>query len=245
MIAVIQLIETHTVYENAKPMLRSRHGYFPGVVQLPSGELVALFVMGEAFESVDLTTYVTRSTDLGRTWQLQGPLFERTPGARPTSDFLKPQLLRDGRLIAPGYRFHRDDPKQPIAIAETDGALPGDDVVSFSTDEGWTWSEPAVIPRSTPELLEIPSRPIQIASGDILATTGLFKMPDGSNPSGQFGPLLRSTDGGQTWDDSVRYFDSPGHTIAAYESHLAELQPGRIAAICWAFDLAAGRYLPN
>ena len=65
---------------------------------------------------------------------------DKTADERPTSDFLKPQVLRDGSLIALGYRFHRDDPEQPIAIAETDGALPGDDVVSFSTDEGRTWT---------------------------------------------------------------------------------------------------------
>ena len=82
-------------------------------------------------------------------------------------------------------------------------------------------------------------------SGDIVATAGLFKMPDGTNPSGQFGPLLRSTDGGRTWDDRTRYFDSPDHSIAAYESHVCEMQPGRVVAICWAFDLAAGRYLHN
>ena len=242
---VIELVASHVVYENPLPQLRSRHGYFPGLVQLPSGELLALLVIGEAFESVDLTTYVARSGDLGQTWHLQGPLYERSRQANPTSDFLKPQVLRDGTLIALGYRFDRLDPEQPIAIAETDGALPGDDVVSFSSDDGHTWSEPAVIPRSTPELLEIPSRSVQLRSGDILATAGLFKMPDGSSPSGQFGPLLRSTDGGHTWDDRTHYFESPDRTVAAYESHLAEMQPGRIVAICWAFDIGAGRYLPN
>ena len=242
---MIKLLDSHVVYENPKPMLRSRHGYFPGIVELPSGELLALLVIGEAFEAVDLATHVARSADGGRSWTLQGPLTDKTADERPTSDFLKPQVLRDGSLIALGYRFHRDDPEQPIAIAETDGALPGDDVVSFSTDEGRTWTPPAVIPRSTPELLEIPSRSAQLRSGDIVATAGLFKMPDGTNPSGQFGPLLRSTDGGRTWDDRTRYFDSPDHSIAAYESHVCEMQPGRVVAICWAFDLAAGRYLHN
>jgi sialidase-1 len=215
------------------------------MVQLPSGELVCLFVLGEAFEAVDLTTHVTRSTDDGRTWRLQGPLRDRSQDPWPTSDFLKPQLLADGRLIALGYRFDRRDPEQPIAIAETDGALSGDDVVSFSADEGRTWTAPAIIDRRFPALIEFPSRPIQLASGDIVATGGLFKMPDGTSPSGQFGVLLRSADGGRTWDDSVRYFDSPGHTIAAYESGIAEMQPGRIVAICWAFELGAGNYLPN
>jgi len=242
---VIEVVEHHVVYENPKPMLRSRHGYFPGFVQLASGELLGLFVIGEAFESVDLTTYVTRSSDLGRTWTLQGPLHDRSADPVMTSDFLKPQVLRDGSLVALGYRFDRSDPEQPIAIAETDGALSGDDVSAISTDEGRTWSQPMVNPRSTPELIEFPSRPIQLANGDIVATGGLFKMPDGTSPSGQFGVLGRSTDGGRTWDTSVRYFDTPDHSVAAYESHIAELDPGHLVAICWAFELGTGRYLPN
>jgi sialidase-1 len=242
---MIELVESRVVYENPKPMLRSRHGYFPGVVELPSGELLALVVIGEAFESVDLATHVVRSGDAGRTWTLQGPLHERSDAERPTSDFLKPQVLRDGSLIALGYRFHRDDPDQPIAIQETDGALPGDDIVAFSTDDGHTWTPPRVIPRSTPELLEIPSRCLQLRSGDIVATAGLFKMPDGTNPSGQFGPLLRSSDGGRTWDGRTRYFDTPDHSVAAYESHVCEMQPGRLVAICWAFDIWTGTYLRN
>jgi len=241
---MIELVESHVIFENPKPMLRSRHGYFPGVVELPSGELLALLVIGQAFESVDLATHVARSTDQGRTWQLQGPLYDKS-GERPTSDFLKPVLLRDGSLVALGYRFHRDDPEQPIAIAETDGALPGDDVVSYSADQGRAWTAPLVIPRSTPELVELPSRAIQLANGHIVASGGLFKMPDGTNPSGQFGVLFRSTDGGRTWDDRTRYFDTPDHSVAAYESHVAEMQPGRVVAICWAFDIGRGHYLPN
>ena len=242
---MIELLESHVVYENPKPMLQSRHGYFPGVVQLPTGELLALFVIGEAFESVDLTTYVSRSRDLGKTWELQGPLYDTSRDAPRTSDFLRPQVLHDGTLIALGFRFHRNDPEQPIAIAETDGVLPGDDVVSFSTDEGRTWTEPRVIPRSTPELLEIPCSCLQLQSGDIVATAGLFRMPDGTNPSGQFGVLLRSSDNGRTWDDHVRYFESPDRTVAAYESHVCEMQAGRLVAICWAFQIDAGKYLPN
>ncbi|MSO21711.1 MAG: exo-alpha-sialidase [Acidobacteria bacterium] len=242
---MIEHLESHIVYENPKPKVRSRHGYFPGVVQLPSVELLALFVMGEAFESADQETYVCRSKDLGRTWQLQGPLYDKSRDLFPTSDYFKPQLLRDGSLLALGYRFHRHDPEQSIAIEETDGALPGDNVVSVSTDEGRTWSVPRVIPRGSPELLEIPSRSLQLHSGDIVATAGLFKMPDGSNPSGQFGVLLRSRDNGQTWNDQVHFFESPGKTVAAYESHLCEMQLGRLAAICWAFDLKTGQYLSN
>jgi hypothetical protein len=67
----INIIGEHTVYVNTLPQLRSRHGKFPGMVQPPSNELLCLFELGEAFESVDSETYITRSGDLGVTWTLQ------------------------------------------------------------------------------------------------------------------------------------------------------------------------------
>lgn len=240
----IEYLEGHVLYDNPRPLVRSRHGCFPGVVQLPSGELLALIVIGEAFESADQCTYVTRSSDRGRTWQLQGPLDDKSRDAVPTSDSLKPQRLRDGSLIALGYRFYRPDREQPILDPVTGAWLSGDDVVSFSKDEGRTWSTPQPFPHSLPEMLEIPGRCSQLRSGDIVCTAGILPLPDGTNPSGQWGVLLRSRDGGKTWDDKTRFFEMPGQTVAAYESNLCEMQPGRLVAIAWAVD-AAGKSLPN
>src|SRR3954451_6984924 len=101
------------------------------MVRLPSGELLCLFVLGEAFEAPNCTTWITRSSDNGRTWKLQGPLHE-APAGLPGSDALKATVLTDGSLIAVGYRFHRLDPEKPIGVEETGGILPGDDLVSFS-----------------------------------------------------------------------------------------------------------------
>ena len=241
----IEYIEGHIIYENRRPHVKSRHGYLPGIIQLPSGELLALFVRGEAFESADSTTYVSRSKDLGKTWHLQGPLYDKSVDTVPSSDYLKPQVLRDGSLIALGYRFHRHDPEEPIASEKTNGILPGDNIVSFSKDEGRTWTVPQIIPRRTPELVEIPMRSLQLRSGDIVATGGLFKMPDGSNPSGMFGVLLRSKDNGRTWDDQVHFFDTPARTIAPYESGICEMQDGRLVTIAWAYDVATDKTLPN
>src|SRR4029079_16150461 len=117
LVDVITCVESHVVYENPQPQLRSRPGYFPGIVELPGGELVALLVIGEAFEAVDLTTYVSRSADAGRTWQLQGPVIDKAAEHPPTSDFLKPVLRRDGSLLALGYRFLREDPDPPTPSA--------------------------------------------------------------------------------------------------------------------------------
>ena len=48
---MIEVIEDITIYDNPRPQVHSRHGIFPDLLELPGGELLALFVLGEAFES--------------------------------------------------------------------------------------------------------------------------------------------------------------------------------------------------
>jgi hypothetical protein len=70
-------------------------------------------------------------------------------------------------------------------------------------------------------------------------------MPDGSNPSGQIGVLLRSRDKGHSWDDSVVYFRTRDNHITPFEARICEMQPGRLAALVWAYDYATDTHLPN
>lgn len=63
--SAIETIDHLTIYENPIPNLLSRHAYFPGLAKLPSGDLLALFPIGEAFESLS-TVFVSRSCDQGR-----------------------------------------------------------------------------------------------------------------------------------------------------------------------------------
>ena len=76
----IEVIDQHVVYDNPEPQLRARHGFFPGAVRLPSGDLITLFMLGEAMNATNVNTVVTRSKDGGRTWNLEGPLHENPPG---------------------------------------------------------------------------------------------------------------------------------------------------------------------
>ena len=65
--STIEVTDRHVVYENPQPQNRARHAYFPGLVKLPSGDLLALFTLGEALEATNVTTVVSRSRDQGRT----------------------------------------------------------------------------------------------------------------------------------------------------------------------------------
>ena len=243
--ATIEVISHHVVYDNPIPHIRSRHGYFPGLVKLPSGDLLALFAMGEAMDAANLTTMVSRSRDQGKTWVLEGPLHQKEPAHRFDADNLKPAILKDGTIIATGYRFHRSDPDEPIVNPDTDGLRDGDNLVSFSRDEGHTWSSLRTIPRTHPELVETSGPSIELRNGTILVAGSLFPLWDGTHPSGHLGVLLRSRDKGETWDDETTFFRDPEGHFMPSEPRLCEMQDGRIVALLWTMDHIAGKNLPN
>lgn len=243
--AKIEVLDHHVVYDNPEPQLRARHAYFPGVVKVPSGDLVALFALGEALNATNVTTVVSRSKDDGKTWQLEGPFHDKPPGHEFDSDYLKPNLLNDGTLIATGYRFHRSHPDERLANPDADGIRDGENLVTFSKDDGQSWTEPRVIPRSRPELVETSGPSVQLHDGTILSAGMLFPLWDGSHPSGSGSVLLRSRDRGETWDDETFFYRHPEGTFTAAEPRLCEMQPGRVVCLFWTMDHTSGRNLPN
>ena len=245
--AAIETVDHHVVYDNPAPQNRSRHGYFPGLVKLPSGDLLAMFILGEALEAANTTTVVSRSHDQGRSWHFEGPIHERTSEHQYCWDGLKPTLLRDGTLIAAGYRFHRTDPDQTIANPDpdSDGLRGGDNLVSFSHDEGRTWTYPSIVPKTHPELIEHSGPVIQTDRGTILGSGSLYPMWDGTNPSGFVGVLLRSENGGETWDDRTHFFEDPTGHYAPSEPRLCEMQEDRIVALFWMMDHVNDRNMTN
>ena len=241
----ITVTDHHVVFENPAPHIRARHAYFPGVVKLPSGDLLALFVLGEAMDATNVTTMVSRSSDQGQTWDLQGPLFERSANQHYYSNYLKPIVLSDGSLLATGYCFHRDGPDEWIANTQTDGMRGGDNLVALSTDEGLTWTGPNVIATTRPELVEASGPAIEMSNGTVLVAGSLFPTWEGTHPSGNGGVLLRSKDKGKTWDDQTIFFQDPADRYAPSEPRICEMQPGRIIALVWTTDHKAGKNLSN
>lgn len=239
----IEILEQGVLYDNPIPHLRSRHGYFPGLVRLPSGDLLALFVVAEAFEAANATMCVSRSRDGGKSWKFEGPIY-RKPEPPLTSDSIKPLVLQGGDLLGLGYRFHRPGRDGTLVNSETNGLRSGDNIATYSSDDGHTWTLPRVIPTQRPEVIEVSGPAIQLESGVILAVGSLFPLWDGTRPSGNVGVLLRSEDQGRTWDDSTLFFET-GSDIMPAEPRICEMQPGRVVALVWAFDEDLGKSLTN
>lgn len=238
---LLEIIEHVTVYENSIPAVRSRQASFPGPVVLPDGELICLFCIGEAFEAANTRCYVSRSSDHGKTWKFQGLMYDQESlGWRYAfSDCYKPTLLHNGSLVAVGYGFERHDPDKGIGSEE--GFPPGWNAVSLSDDCGRTWTVPQKIDLGDMPLLEISGPAIELSDKRLLAAGPPFT----TAKTEQRGCLIVSNDHGKTWKHLSNYFKSPAGHIAPWETRLCELQPGRIAALIWAFDLSRNEHLPN
>lgn len=235
----MKLLDEVTIYQNPAPLLVSRQAIFPGVVQLPSGELVALFTIGEAFDAANTRAYVTRSGDEGRTWSEPERLSTKEATPQESESF-KPLLLRDGTLVATGYVFVRPTPLTPIVDPQTFELLRLRNKVSFSTDGGHTWSEADYFDVEG-EPLELSGPMIELSSGRLLGATAPFHL----RKDGHAGWIIASDDKGRSWRKLSEFYRSPGGNVATWECRLCEMSPGRVAVIAWAYDNAASANRDN
>lgn len=229
----INVLDHTVVWENPTPTFTARHAYFPGIVKLPSGDLLAMFPIGQAFESSDHVIHLSRSSDGGRTWSEPAPIHA---DYRPGLGALKPTVLDDGSLVALGYAHYPDGDRW--LNLETGGCPDGMNLISTSDDEGHSWTKPIEWAHRYPEVLEVSGPCIQLQSGELVALGTPIPMYDGGRPTGVKGFALRSADRGRTWDDSIVYWDKP--PISPLEARLAQLDDGRIVAIVWALNESSG-----
>lgn len=235
----MQRLEAITIYANPDPLLVSRQATFPGIVQLASGELVAIFTIGQAFDAADARAHVSRSSEHGRTWSAPVRLNEHE--VRPEeSESFKPLLLADGSLLATGYVFVRPSPLAPVVDPETFKLLTLRNKTSTSTDGGRNWSAPAYFDIEG-QPLELSGPAIQLASGRIIAATASFHL----GKDGHAGWIIASDDNGKSWNKLSEFYRSPLGNVSTWESRIADLGGGRVAVIFWAYDNAASANLSN
>lgn len=235
----MQRLQEFTIYANPAPLLVSRQAIFPGIVQLADGELVAMFSIGQAFDSADMRAVVSRSADNGLSWSAPLPIHNRTFEPEESESF-KPVLLADGRILATGYVFVRPHPLAPIVDPATFALLPLRNKSSLSADGGRSWSVPAYFDvEGAP--LELSGPAIQLASGRLLLATSPFHL----GTEGHSGWIIASDDAGASWFRLSEFFRAPAGNVSAWECRIAELSPGRVAVLFWAYDNLGKANLDN
>jgi len=235
----MRLVDTLSIYANPNPLLVSRQAVFPGLVQMPDGDIVAVFSIGQAFDSADQRAVVSRSCDNGRTWSDPERLCSHECQPEESESY-KPLLLADGRLLATGYTFIRPGPLVPIVDPETFEVLPMRNKVAFSHDGGRTWTNPAAFSVDGAQL-ELSGPCIQLSSGRLLGAAAPFHL----SKTGHAGWIIASDDQGANWFKLSEFFRAENGAISPWECRLCETVAGEVGVIFWAYDNASGTNLNN
>jgi sialidase-1 len=237
-------ITTGVLYKNPKPHVKSVHGYFPSVAAMP-GELVATYVLAEAFEAVNARVHVARSADGGQTWQEDGALFGDRVCAT-TSEFGKMSIAPDGELVVNLVRSDRRG-RLEHGLANTNmGFVPTEVLVSGSRDGGRTWNGPTrVEPPLVGPCFELCSPVTFLRDGRWILPTSTWMDWDGNLPNGNRMVAFVSTDHGQTWPSYLDVMHSPDDNLIFWESKIVELSDGRLVAVAWCYDRQANADRPN
>ena len=234
------------IYRNPKPHVFSRQAYFPSVVLMDNGEMLSSVVIGEAFESVDLDSYIVRSKDLGKTWSDPLPLLSEKH-KHLCSNAARITAFPSGKIVAIVVQSHREShPEEGLANPENIGFVPTDLVIVRSHDYGKTWDEPEkIIPPLIGPSFEICSPIIALKDGRWLWPTSTWRGWDGDCPNGMKMVTLVSYDQGKSWPEYTDVMDGSLNNIIYWESKLVELSKGTLVAVAWAYDEVKGKDLPN
>jgi hypothetical protein len=241
----IEVAASGLVYRNPKPHLRAVHAMHPSLSVLSARELVATFDLGQGPESLDYHTELSRSTDGGRTWQLQGPLIQ-PPKGRRTSHSIRTSRLSNGRMVGIGGLFYRDDPEEGLLNRDNLGYVPMKLFLVESRNDGRRWSAPRVIrPPFACPAWEL-SHPIrELPDRSWIAPLAAWRGWNGKLPCGEQAGVMISADGGRTWPTWGRSFDGRKSGIIYWEQSVVCLQDGCLLSVAWVYDPKTGRTRPS
>jgi hypothetical protein len=199
---------------------------FPDVCRTKTGDLLCVFYSGYGHVSKPNEQFpnggrvmAARSTDNGKTWSAPFVL------ADTVHDDRDPHVacLKDGTLIC--NWFIAANPNKPLPSKQPHAVF-----LSFSKDNGKTWSEPRI--------LEIPKPKSQIPNSDWFACSApVRELPDGSlilglyteSSKATFGATIKSYDKGKTWKDLAHIGEKSGLYLDA-ETDVIRLKDGTLLA---------------
>lgn len=233
------------LYRNPIPHVYSRQAFFPSVLQLANGEMIATFSIGQAFESSDMHTVVARSTDRGETWAVEGRIYGGTTD-RVTSDVCRISHGERGEIIAYMNRHDRFRQDQGVANPANLGFVEVELFLLRSSDGGRTWGNPELIdPPLVGPSFEMTSPIVPLKDGRWLLPTSTWRGWDGYCPNGMKAVAFMSSDQGKTWPTYVDVMSDIENGTIFWESKIIELNDGRLLAIAWAYSEKLGDDLPN
>ena len=223
-------------------VVEGRLGACSRVAVHDDGDLVCTYVLRSGAGRPDYTPHQSRSTDGGRTWHAEGPVWPSLVGSTSISVALSGAA--NGDLLLYGTLTPVGEADETWWDGERQALKQNELVWARSTDGGRTWPEPTVIPMPIPGAAEAPGPITVTRTGRLVAVYAPYNTfdPDVVVDRSQIA-LVRSDDGGAAWTyNSMLRFADPDSGGA--ESWVVELADGRLVGAAWHMSLVTGRDEP-
>lgn len=239
----LSVVQTGLLYRNPVPHLFARHAYYPSVVRLPDGAMLASFVIASAMESIDAQMYLARSDDDGRTWTDPAPLHEKSPTLTETGRITH---VGGGRVVLLLSESQRPDPHVGAVNPANLGHVPTRFVLWRSDDGGRGWASLGAIdaPLVGPTF-ELCSPIVVLPDGRWLLPTSTWRGWDGEAPNGMKAVAFISDDQGVTWSRFVDVMNGTDRGVLFWEQKIESIDGNRLLAMSWAYHEPSRSDLPN
>jgi hypothetical protein len=243
----MRVIDRGTLYDASLAPVRKRYASFTTLTHMSDGTLLAAFRAGSSKDAPDEDLCVMQSADLGATWQMVLDGVGDLPPGRGWR-------LRSGGLteIAPGSgigvlnSFDRSNPDLPLANPETQGTLPSRlYVAAFGDACSWHVQRALREVPLEPHTAALTGRILVLRDGTLALPYESWKAYDDAGPGEHHARLLRSTDGGQTWQgpQTVAH-DGSGRLLYWDQRLCVHPHDGRMVAMFWTHDRQAQQDVP-
>ena len=229
---------------------------FPGICITPTGRwLVTLRAAPAKASLVNQRPLVCWSDDEGQSWSdpiapFVAPKRDGVPGSFRTA-YATP--LADGSVIAALCWVDDTEPARAFFNDETEGLLDTQICLSRSSDNGATWSSPALVDTAPIDVPAPLTGPILNLGRDIGGPSDgperlalqfeLNKHYDDTRPWHHRSMLIFSSDGGHSWAEHVVTSDDPALRVFYWDQRPAVVNEGELFDLFWTFDRESGEYL--
>jgi hypothetical protein len=192
---------------------------FPDVCRTKKGDLLCVFYSGYGHVSKPNEQWpnggrvmAARSTDNGKTWGAPSVV------ADTVHDDRDPHIasLKDGTLIC--NWFIAANPSKPLSSKQPHAVF-----LSFSKDNGKTWSEPTAVKIDSPHWFACSAPVRELPDGSLIL--GLYT----ESQKAVFGATIKSDDKGKTWKDLAPIGEKSGLYLDA-ETDVIRLKDGTLLA---------------
>lgn len=234
----LQLIHSGPIYRNPDPGYQHITALFSHIVQISDQELLCTYNRGQAMYAADLTFWQARSLDGGHTWSEHNPITDRTHDDRHYS-YHGPFIsrMRDGLLVIVAFRVDRSDPERPIFNEKTGGLTALDVILQRSSDNGRSWSAPALIAIPDGMVITPSCGIVELSNGAWLLAYDQWHAFDDPGPYRPRTVAFFSTDQGQSWSDPVTFADGAAEGKGFWHGRITPMVDGRLFSLFWSADM--------